>query len=1698
MEEKAMGFGLDSMGKKGLNNRQVICKKLSESTKRLASGYRVNSSADDPAGLAVSEKLRSIDRGLRQGVRNISDGLNYIDTVDSASQQVHNMLHRLKEIAVEAANGTNQRLDRESLDLEYQQILDEIGQIADNSNFNGLPLFEPHQPTFTTFEGSVVHNTPITIDSTKTPLYVNYSINGAYKEISIHIPYGTYTADEVADMIDDFLIEREPNLIIGVDEHNHFTIQSENGHISSISGPGASLFYDTTIGSADGYLLGVTVFAPDDADGSLPIFEGINDTMKFRLGNADDTVYTIVLPPRPDEDPYTRPELLDEINGQLEALGISDMVKAIPYVNEDGKNIIGFSSKKPVTGLGGNFLLLDSFSSPLYDIAKHCTAENTNATLDGAQDVNGLEILRGRNDWFDLKVSYYVGDEQSVVRNDLKITLLGEDEDQKTYASASEVADEIQRQLSEKGVPVKVIAKPDGTLGFTSDQYGDKCYVKVDTVNVPSGYMLKDIFDYGELLPLTGRADSSYYPAYLSGKRDISGGVEIGESSKRLTYNIRTDSGSVSLDFDIDPGKYSQSQIKSILESKLNDLINNTHPELKGSLEFEIGKNITLKATDNEAGKHITDIGVQSSGAYRQLIGGATYSDNSARVEGTEMASVIYLPSSPTGGQNIVEVPGQSNAENVSYYSGSNSSTPGVKDGTYITYSNVSPILKKGEGGRIEGDPTHFIDAKPATMKISNVRSLFADDGKLAEDATLTFNVDGRPCNITLKKGTKDTDAVSIINSQIKGATVEWGSANNPNNPNSNDLMFTSDAQKPTVEFTNVSGTLLRNANIAAGAKRDGAVIDVDKNTYSVPPSLTLGSVKSHMPLTVNGLNDNFVLNVGGKEAANITIPNGTYNDAGSLASAINGALSGSGFSVKADGDNIVITGDLNMSGSITVGGNSHLNDRKYVSSGGGDRAGSLTVNGVGTNLPATFPDGKYIQFTYSDGEDPSKSQTYQVDLGGKSFSSMSSLVQEIRNQVGTDKVSVSYSGDRLTITTVGKGSGYAVTGFTTNTTLNQTKIDNTKTPNSVVVGDRVLTYGRLENSMFSGLFNTGGGLEITDSNDTFEVVINGSNRVNVKLTHGLYTSSEGILSQIRSAVSAAGGKVNVVSGKLVISTADGGNGKKVEIGSGNTSPLFKRAFAVGDPSRAGLRSYPAYIMGTQPISTVEIGTYNNEMSFMFSANGSALTKLSISIPPPGDDGSTDPITYDINGLKNALQEAIDGKIGSGILRVTTVGSQLRIESAQITNECSIYDFEGNLFDKIFRKPQYAAVQNHLEKVGTTKGDNLTFIIGRNPMEPTTQEELEAEKNVAIYAGLNDLFAFDFTYRDKTATIDVRIDQGVYTRDELAEHLQTIIRKRIDEMGYIEEDGDPLDSERFRVTIGAQNLQLTSAEGNEVSVKHIDKLLVLSFKEYADGTIEKSDALIEGIRGTSAYKIFYEATKSPSPARIIGSVDLSRGVTITGENNTITLMLNNELISATLPSGTWSGEQISNMLNNIYEDKGTVLRSFISNGRLMFYTLDEGDYKIDKISGNAAQTLFYGGDSREDDTELGIHTGRRTDSYVWLKKVRCDQHLMRINTTGVTTVERALKAIARLDGANAYLTEYRALSGAYENRLEMTRERNTIQIENLENSESAIRDADMAEEVANARKAQIVKQIQEFVITQDQETAKKSIMDMLG
>lgn len=113
---------------------------LDKSLERLSSGYRINRAGDDAAGLAISENLRAQIRGLKQASRNAQDGVSLVQVAEGGLNEISSILIRLRELAVQAASDTIGPVERQFLNVEYDQLVSEVDRIADGTEFNGTQL----------------------------------------------------------------------------------------------------------------------------------------------------------------------------------------------------------------------------------------------------------------------------------------------------------------------------------------------------------------------------------------------------------------------------------------------------------------------------------------------------------------------------------------------------------------------------------------------------------------------------------------------------------------------------------------------------------------------------------------------------------------------------------------------------------------------------------------------------------------------------------------------------------------------------------------------------------------------------------------------------------------------------------------------------------------------------------------------------------------------------------------------------------------------------------------------------------------------------------------------------------------------------------------------------------------------------------------------------------------------------------------------------------------------------------------------------------------------------------------------------------------------------------------------------------------------------------------------------------------------
>ena len=159
-------------------NLQSTESKLAMSMERLSSGYRINRAADDAAGLAISERLKAQIGGLDQAQRNSQDAVSLVQTAEGSLDQVHAMLQRIRDLAVEYKNGTLSTTDQQSIQSEVNQLASEIERIGAAASFNGISLLS--QATTITFQvgandGESISVSTISLGSTLGTAF--YSLN---------------------------------------------------------------------------------------------------------------------------------------------------------------------------------------------------------------------------------------------------------------------------------------------------------------------------------------------------------------------------------------------------------------------------------------------------------------------------------------------------------------------------------------------------------------------------------------------------------------------------------------------------------------------------------------------------------------------------------------------------------------------------------------------------------------------------------------------------------------------------------------------------------------------------------------------------------------------------------------------------------------------------------------------------------------------------------------------------------------------------------------------------------------------------------------------------------------------------------------------------------------------------------------------------------------------------------------------------------------------------------------------------------------------------------------------------------------------------------------------------------------------------------------------------------------------------------
>lgn len=239
------------IARNALNNND---NRLADSIQRLSSGLKINSAEDDAAGLAISIKMNAQIKCLERATQNANDGLSVVNTADGAMSEMHDILQRMNELAIQSANGTNADSDREQIQLEIDQLVAELDRIAETTEFNGQKLLD----------GSFAYKGYTNTENVKVMSYSDGVASGVYA-------IGGITYSKYEDKIMDFAAYVEEN-----------SSEGEVKHVTSYEAVSASSIQNALYGTeeANDYMTSSSISLKAFPDGAKVLLDEENIIIK--------------------------------------------------------------------------------------------------------------------------------------------------------------------------------------------------------------------------------------------------------------------------------------------------------------------------------------------------------------------------------------------------------------------------------------------------------------------------------------------------------------------------------------------------------------------------------------------------------------------------------------------------------------------------------------------------------------------------------------------------------------------------------------------------------------------------------------------------------------------------------------------------------------------------------------------------------------------------------------------------------------------------------------------------------------------------------------------------------------------------------------------------------------------------------------------------------------------------------------------------------------------------------------------------------------------------------------------------------------------------------------------------------------------------------------------------------------------------
>ena len=1600
-------------------NLKTVTSKKAKEAEKLASGYRINRAADDAAGLAISEKMRRLIRGLNQGSENASDGISWSQSGDGALNEAHDIIHRMTELTIYSLNDTLSKEDRFALEAEFEQLQSELDRVATTTRFNDINIFEQHEIPYYQCEGGVKwdpHQMHVVTAGQNDLIFTYREAEGdAQKTVTITVPPGEYTTQELIDEIDDITTALNAttgvDLIVEFDKEGYCNANLEGGEvIDSITGDMSYLFYDMFRGGGYGALIGTTSFSNDVI--KMSIVTGQNDYMKFTIENLDGTtmVKEITIP----QGGYSRPELIDYLNSQL----TDTTVKATAY----GSGIRLASDEAIVTGFKGNMFKIDS-TKPIYDSVFYDNVKYGRVTQTSAEFIGG-----------------YV------------LTTNSKDEEHRYYRIVAGQNDQLTLQPSGCQNPV--------TITIPDDEY-----TAAEMVG-----KLKDLLQAHGITNLEVEVIS----------KDNFQGIKITNTEKGVDSQINMDATSSAYDT-LFVNKIYNSYVQTVYP--VNETKADKDAVFGGSKNLDDSVPITITAGSNDQFM----LSINGGTASTITLSAGTY--NSAEVIRQEIDNQLNGAGATVGYKGKLDVT--------------------LQDGkiilTGVTSEKVNSIVVEASGSN-QGFETIFqgykvvkyteiAEGNPATLNTSyNPQTDTIPDG-----SKMKITIDGTDYWVDIPVGNPSTDDIEkAIKVAIPGSTTEvlnkfsYTEATGDTQPRD----FGTPAEGTTT-VTSWSGSKTGTSN-----KVEGEVAVKD----SKPAVLTIG-VELKDSMVVDDSNNVITLTMNDssihpKTVAIVLEPYKTYTKDSlvtelqtKIDAAFGTAFGGAIVSLSADGKNLVLTSRL---GEYDDGAASYiqcstanssflqeLNTRKTAAVWKSNRA-------LNSNITITDASNEF-KFKFTEN---GTTREIVILLDAKTYTA-AELAAAIDTKLEGSGVGASLSGGALCLTSEEKGSGIIIDY---KTSAGGSSAEAMFGPLLVETAASIVT-NRDTQTTISIKDGSDGSL----ANNVFNITVNGNN-YSVQLVAGDYNRSsfvEMLNNCLKDTNNNVPAEAYLSGGKLAYRTTDVGSGVRISMSydAGGSSmeaiygkttityPAIKAVFGsdgklslstptapdanikvdsnYGGPfqthkeetkkvditSEAGYHSDKyAYIQGVSLNGNVTIDQWNDDLRFDFYDEGSPKT---VEIQLEHKE-----YTYDELALR--LQTLIDDKLGTDRLKVTVDANGVRLQAVKPGSKNTFSTvFYGDFYYKVIGK---ATLQTSSEKPVANEGKQYVdsaYTVGRKDVQSVTTR---------IQAGISDELKLELTYGNNVYKLNMKLDEGYYSSDQLKAHLQQKVNEQLVANG--------LPANLIVVGIGDIN--------TGVSGSNDDRALNFSLSKTIQAPSE-GQFIIDGVSGNAAFEIFYQTDGSLEQAYITGTKDVSNGVTIPAGEEDLTFEVDGTTYSITIPANDYTADEIVAEINNALQGVNAPIKAEVVEGKLRIKHKKMGEHDIKNPTGSAVNNIFH--------SENGIKEPK-TDRYVKLSssteesdKIKLDTPVfntcfMKINSVCISQEKYARKALERINDALQYISNIRSSFGSTQNRLEHALRNNQNTAENLQAAESQIRDMDMAKGMVALSNHNIIEQAGQAMLAQ--------------